>query len=343
MHSSAKCDSGFRKLLRSKKGFTLVELLVVIAIIGVLVALLLPAIQAAREAARRSQCVNNLKQVGLGLLNYESAKKILPPGAFWECESSVRFGAQTRHGSMLVHILPYIEQQTVYDQFDFSKESIDGQTLSNSIDEIGATLISSYQCPSDDHDRVVEAEQNVSIEGVVKVAFHNYTASRGSNKLGFNPGCSCAEIPIYNGYETPKGGGVYEAFTDFSGPFTRRCTQVALKEIGDGLSNTIFVGEVRPMCSWHNDNGWATSNNGHGYTSTVVPINYDTCSREGTGNGCHRYCNWNTEAGFRSAHPGGCNFAFGDGSVQFLSETIDHLQYQRLGAKNDGQTVSIQF
>jgi prepilin-type processing-associated H-X9-DG protein len=307
----------------------------VIAIIGILIGLLLPAVQAAREAARRGQCSNNLKQIGLALLNYESTLKVLPPGAFWACPD------QTRKGSMLVHILPYMEQQSIYDQFDFSQANIDGQLISGTSTQIGSTIISAYQCPSDNHRRVIDTEPHHSFSGVVKVALHNYAASRGANKLANNGACPCAMVGTLNAFEKPNGGGPYETWETFSGPFTRRCTCVRLSEVRDGLSQTIFVGEVRPMCSWHNDNGWATSNNGNGYSSTVIPINYDSCTRDtSVSDNCARYCNWNTEAGFRSAHPGGAQFAFGDGSVHFLSETIDHEDYQRLGAKADGEVVN---
>src|SRR6185437_12220051 len=101
-------------------GFTLVELLVVIAIIGVLTALLLPAVQAAREAARRAQCNNNLKQIGLAIANYESTFKQLPPGAFWEPSLGVY------HGPILVQLLPYVEQAQLYQLFDFTAPSTDG-------------------------------------------------------------------------------------------------------------------------------------------------------------------------------------------------------------------------
>ena len=127
---------------RRRSGFTLVELLVVIAIIGVLVALLLPAIQAAREAARRSQCVNNMKQLGLGALNFESAKKQLPPSG--QCDSTG--GASTTYmvHSVATYILPYIEQQTIYDMFDTDADPrvAYGATVSGS----GTSLTTSTGC-----------------------------------------------------------------------------------------------------------------------------------------------------------------------------------------------------
>jgi prepilin-type N-terminal cleavage/methylation domain-containing protein/prepilin-type processing-associated H-X9-DG protein len=127
---------------REFKGFTLVELLVVIAIIGVLVALLLPAIQAAREAARRSQCVNNMKQLGLGALNFESGKKQLPPSG--QCDSTG--GASTTYmiHSVATYILPYIEQQAIYDKFDTnaSPATVYGATLSSD----GLSLTTSTGC-----------------------------------------------------------------------------------------------------------------------------------------------------------------------------------------------------
>ena len=104
------------------------------------------------------------------------------------------------------------------------------------------------------------------------------------------------------------------------------------------LSKTIFFGEVRPQCSQHVRGGWVASNNGNGYCTTLIPINFDTCNDRAP-DPCHRSCNSNTEVGFKSNHPGGANFLIGDGSVQFLEEAIDHQMYQYLGAMNDGYVV----
>src|SRR5262249_15186004 len=95
---------------------------------------------------------------------------------------------------------------------------------------------------------------------------------------------------------------------------------------------------VRPACSEHAQNGWSISNDGNGYCTTLIPINYDTCN-DNAADPCNRPCNWTTEAGFRSAHPGGGQFLLGDGSVRFVMANIDYQTYQRLGAKNDGKPV----
>src|SRR3954447_5689559 len=128
---------------RKRIAFTLVELLVVIAIIGVLVALLLPAIQAARGAARRGQCVNNLKQIGLAVVNYEQATKYLPPGACWE--SGVRGG-----GSVFLHLLPYLEEASIYQGIDLRSTNVDDAMLPGTTKRVDSTVIPSLICPSDD-------------------------------------------------------------------------------------------------------------------------------------------------------------------------------------------------
>jgi prepilin-type processing-associated H-X9-DG protein len=112
------------------------------------------------------------------------------------------------------------------------------------------------------------------------------------------------------------------------------------RQITDGLSKTIFMGEVRVACSEHAQAGWATTNNGNGYCTTLIPINYDTCDANAP-DPCHRPCTWNTDVGFKSAHAGGAQCLFGDGSVQFLNDAIDHQTYQFLGAKADGNPVTL--
>ena len=297
-----------------RRAFTLVELLVVIAIIGVLIALLLPAVQAAREAARRAHCANNLKQIGLGLSLFTDTYKTLPPGAMWSSSG-------VKRGSILVQILPYIEQKSLYDALDFTLLDIENTLLPDG-KKVSSTLVKTYLCPSDNHSLFDSGN-----------ALHNYAASRGPTTVFDNPACSCSH-PWQSLAMAPMDDP-----TNFAGPFTRVGAKSGLQDVIDGLSNTIFFGEVRPKCSEHARNGWLASNNGNGYCTTLIPINFDTC-KDSAPDPCNRSCNWNTEVGYRSLHPGGAQFLLGDDSVQFLSSTINHQVYQYLGAKSDGQAVS---
>lgn len=299
--------------MRSRRtGFTLVELLVVIAIIGVLVALLLPAVQAAREASRRAQCSNHLKQLGLATHNYHDLHRTLPPGAFW-------FGTNyaAYRGSILVHLLPFVEQQVIYDAFDFNSATDDQTYPGGGL--IAATIVPIYVCPSDTNRGLLNGR-----------AIHNYAASAGATGNGDNPSCSCSNG--WNAYAISPHGTP-------SGPFYRNpAFTYKFADITDGLSGTIFFGEVRRDCSVHIQQGWVRSNDGNGLVNTVVPINFDSCSTTAPSM-CNRTCNWNTELAFKSRHRGGAQFCAGDGAVRFLSQSIDHWTYQYLGARAEGQTV----
>jgi len=301
-----------------KTAFTLVELLVVIAIIGTLIALLLPAVQAAREAARRTKCQNNLKQIGLAALQFEDVNKRLPPGAVWS-------NVGTEKGSVHVYLLPYLEQSFLYVAFDFTKPSIERSTFPGTTTLVGSTVIQTMLCPSDPHPKLYYETQ----------ASHNYAASRGPTDVFDNPACPCPN-PWTSLAQAP-----FDNSKNFAGPFTRLATQVRLAEITDGVADTIFFGEVRPKCSEHVRNGWAATNNGNGFCTTLIPINYDSCN-EKAANFCNQPCNWSTEVGFKSLHANGAFFMFGDGSVRFLSQSIDHTLYQYLGGKADGQAASVE-
>lgn len=304
-----------------KSGMTLIELLLVVAIIGTSIALVMPAIQAARESSRRTTCLNNLKQCGVAIANHESAKKHFPPGAIWDRWQLPE--QRRRHGSILVHLLPYIEQQELYDSFDFQQLDIDGAFFPGTGERIGARVIDTYICPSDDHDTIFGY-----------MAVHNYSASNGPTEVYDNPNCSCPHP--WQSFEMAP----IDNPDDFAGPFTRLGVTTRHKQISDGLSKTIFMGEVRVPCSVHAQAGWAYTNNGSGYCTTLIPINYDTCD-EAAVDPCHRPCTWNTDVGFKSAHDGGAHFLFGDGSVQFLNDSIDHQTYQFLGNKADGKPASM--
>jgi prepilin-type N-terminal cleavage/methylation domain-containing protein/prepilin-type processing-associated H-X9-DG protein len=339
---------------RSKKrGFTLVELLVVIAIIGILVGLLLPAVQAAREAARRMQCTNNLKQFGLALMNYESAYKRLPhntPAQDWS-------GGDRIKGSTLIKLLPQMEQTALYGQIDFNRNVEDqlntpvgvvvpGQAPKTGLGMAGAggTRMNLFICPSDgtSSKRMDQAQQ-----------FYNYAPNMGNQNMP-TQGSMCNLHP--NDSHTTRAAGVLggnifrngwaghgnnDNAPGISGPFSRVGYGARLAEITDGTSNTIFMGEILPSCGDHTRSGWIHWNSM--WIGTTARINFNTCGKRGvddnSGN-CNAHNNWMTSQGFKSDHAGGANFVFGDGSVQFIPESIDYLAYQQMGSKDDGEPVA---
>jgi prepilin-type N-terminal cleavage/methylation domain-containing protein len=326
-----------------RHAFTLVELLVVIAIIGILVALLLPAIQAAREAARRTQCVNNLKQLGIALHNYHDTYKTFPPGGLWSCRTpwettpSCPAGAPVTagRGNTLVHLLPYVEQQSLYDGINFEASSnVHTQNVGGK--ELGRHIIPGYLCPSDTNRRGLFNNLGVT----------NYLGCEGNQNKGSSgpSGCdNCPDGPVFGALNNACGlPGV--SGNESRGMFKRYgyLWSCRMSDVLDGLSNTIAMGEVRPDCSTHVAHGWADSNNQSGMTTTTIPINYDSCNKVNSGIGdCWRSCNWNTAFGFKSLHPGGAQFVLGDASTRFFSQDIDFCTYQKLGHKSDGEPVSV--
>lgn len=317
----------FRKTIR--RAFTLVELLVVIAIIGILVALLLPAVQKSRQAAERLHCTNNLKQIGTAVHLFESANKRLPAGAYWG--GAVGADAEAMRGTIGIRLLPFLEEQALYDAFDLTAYNIHDQTFDN------GKLIASHQvpvfvCPSD----VVIVSD--AFHGGGK-AFSNYTASKGSTAVD-NNAHPCQFVDHWNSLALEP----YHDWDDtilFSGPFCRRGLELKLNKIKDGLSKTIFFGEVRAQCARSVQAGWVFTLNGNGTSTTVIPMNWDSC-QEGHRDRCRATNNWNTQNGFKSQHDGGAQFLFGDNSVHFLPEDIDFMTYQYLGGKDDGNAVSWQ-
>ena len=310
------CRRAFARPKINMKGFTLVELLVVIAIIGILVALLLPAVQAALEAARRTQCVNNLRQVCLATLNYEGTRGVLPPGSVhWNERGQPEF----RTG-ILAWILPYAEDTSLHGLVDPETQTSDPTDSTQGTHNkrlpngkyLSEFVIDMYLCPSDDSEVV-----RLTDAGVPR-AKTNFAASNGSMHRGSNGGCWCSRGPTWNAFalRNPK----WKDRDQYSGPFSRYDFATKLRKITDGLSKTIFFGEVLPDCSDHIARGWLHANNGNGLVSTVIPLNFDSCQPEDSdADACNKPCNWNTELGFKSRHPGGANFALGDGSVHFFT------------------------
>ena len=309
---------------RTRRGFTLIELLVVIAIIAILVALLLPAVQQAREAARRTSCKNNLKQLGLALHNYHDAFLQFPIGSQDAAPNRIWQAGPARKGSMLVKILPYVEQGPAFKALDFNGDVV-AQLNSATANYLWRKQIPTYICPSDDYMNASNGKTN-------------YAPSSGSQSF---PGRGCGSYPG-NVFGTGRAGHASTADPNAtSGLFSRYQYASRIRDITDGTANTIAMGEIRPYCGDHHRGGWANPN--ALWTGTAAPINYETCANQNGGisgaNGCNADGNWQTSQGFKSRHIGGAQFVFADGSTHFLSDNINYMTYQRLGDRRDGQVL----
>lgn len=313
-------------MMYRRHAFTLVELLVVIAIIGILIALLLPAVQAAREAARRSQCTNHLKQWGLALHNYHDTYKQFATGTRDQdpngpAGNRIWTAGYHRKGSVLVKLLPFVEQNALYDQLDQRGDVVDQLAALG----YGPDEPPTVRCPSDDYENTSTGQSN-------------YAPSLGNQLM---PGRSCSAYPGNNFGTGPTGHGSTSTAGNISGCFSRYDWAAKFADIKDGTSNVILMGEILPFCGDHHRGGWMNPN--ALWTATTGPINFETCPGIGAGtggtDGCNAYGNWQTSQGFKSYHPGGANFLFADGSVHFLPETIDYMTYQRLGDRRDNQPV----
>jgi prepilin-type N-terminal cleavage/methylation domain-containing protein len=305
------------------RGFTLVELLVVIAIIGTLVGLLLPAVQAAREAARRSHCTNNLRQIGLALTTYHDAKGALPAGSPDCC---------TVPGSLwTTSTFPFIEQQAAYDRLDLTEPFNDPGRNKEAVKHIVQTFI----CPSGQRAGMPVFTDRF-IHNPVEAAGTWYTASMGPTSPDQCIFCPAGENPSDNnyccqGFNWGTNAGAGYPIGNSVGMFGRhRLPKVAFKKVTDGLSNTILCGESLPEeCVFFSL--YATN---FTLTSTTIPLN-TRISDSGRGE------RWWETSGFKSEHPGGAHLAMGDASAHFLNETIDYRLYNQLGTRAGGEAATL--
>jgi len=305
-----------------RRGFTLVELLVVIAIIGVLVALLLPAVQAAREAARRMQCSNNLKQIGLALGAYENNFGLYPftrAGCDGKPNEYCSEEYQCIGNSGLVAILPFVEQQQLYDLFDFEAEvwNIYHSRWYTDYPKHRAAVAerpSVYVCPSDDSEPFYK-EGTFGLPADAKLATGSYALVAGS--------IGSSLLAPYMVMKHENNGVFFYA------------SDICWSDVTDGLSSTMFAGEVIESHTYESTNVWSrAAREMDVHRSTSNPLN--TPPGEG----------WTMDFGaysfngaFASRHPGGANFAFGDGHVEFLEENISLSVYQWLSTRAGGEVI----
>jgi len=313
---------------RNQRGFTLIELLVVIAIIGVLVALLLPAVQAAREAARRMQCRNNLKQIGLAMHNYHDAHLTLPPGNFdtvanWvglpPCPGQPVGLFGSREASWMQRILPYIDQGNLYNSFVNQMNS--GSVPANQYTNAG-TPIPTLMCPSDPAN-----PKTVNISGLVHFS-GNYVMCAGSQYWGNNPNDACASL---------QRNGLF---------FT--VSKVQFKDVADGLSNTILGSELilvsddltTPQRDWR----------GRYYQALLGGPLFSTREPPGSQDSLDGACRnvpyapcdptvGDVNIHARSYHAAAVNTVFADDAVRMISNSVNQSLYQALGTRAGGEVV----
>jgi prepilin-type N-terminal cleavage/methylation domain-containing protein len=315
-------------------GFTLVELLVVIAIIGVLIALLLPAVQAAREAARRMSCSNHLKQIGIALHNYHDTNHNELPFATYPCpqDRSVR--------SWIVAVLPFMEQQPLFSELTFGDASSFDPNHAEAVANLTALneiVVSDLYCPSNTRGKTRE-------DGNYKFQKINYVGIGGTVR---NPNDPTTDMtPYYHGYGTHTANGTIIECGILGS------SSIGLEALSDGTSNTVGIAEQSNMvrdasrnpydcgASGHRGGGWnggrSDSTEWIGNVTFVTLTINSICS----GPTCNEPYVCNTI--ISSPHPGGAQFTVMDGSVRFLSETIDFNNILlRLAARNDGLSVTL--
>jgi prepilin-type N-terminal cleavage/methylation domain-containing protein/prepilin-type processing-associated H-X9-DG protein len=340
-------------MTRTRTAFTLIELLVVIAIIGVLIGLLLPAVQKVREAGNRSKCTSQLKQLGLACHNYHDVYGCLSPGGHHE-PARLCLSGDGNKGSWLVYLLPFVEEENLFRQIpklnvpnvDSIQEAVNTGILPRRLPFL--------RCPSDPYTHNQEQHREATVS--------NYVASHGpqcwAGPCGYDPfqkycngTVSEPTRPLnpltYPGYAVSPNYGYSLTAADVRGMFGFCGPKIRLADATDGVSNTLLLGEsLIDQRPGRDTNNWALAAQGP-MATTIMPINTMTDYwNPDVATGCNvapkrYYRNYNLSEGFKSRHPGGANFAFADGSVHFLNQNINHQTYQYLGCRNDGQAVSL--
>ncbi len=319
----------------ARGGFTLIELLVVIAIIAILIGLLVPAVQKVREAAGRLHCQNNLKQIGLALHGYHDANNVFPPG-------SVRNGvccSWPNGATWTIYILPYLEQDNLYKQYNFSKYNEDPQNAF-----VRQSFVKVYNCPSDTNiNQLIIPESGAGADRRLLYATGSYRAMSGRST-------GQAWFDDEDGRIFPTNWrGLLHFVSDFSAfpvqvrkpPYTPPPYGLErMASITDGTSNTLIVGEYTTRTRPRRTTFWAYSYTSYNQSSAVPPQSrqflndYDACERIG-GLGGNNPC----KRAWASNHPGIVNFLFADGSVRGVSTNIDTFIFAALATIAGGEVT----
>ena len=321
-----------------RRGFTLVELLVVIAIIGVLVALLLPAIQAAREAARRSQCMNNSRQIGLALQNYHSTHGSLPPGYGPLPEGGygqgLAGGTPYAEWSWAARLFGYLEQAAISGAIDWDWNPGQVASAPATIKEVITAKVSSFHCPSDDS---VNTNFN---EG--KVCYAGGALDEGYGRLSYAGNFGQGQLEAVKAPDGPKLDGVFSYNHGDS-----------FRQITDGTSNTLLIAEIIPggPCSIR---GVFAYDEGPVFMQDYVPNStvpdlVRWCDKEDDVSlGVYTAAPCNPQLSklnmvlhtARSRHPGGIVTGFCDGSTRYISDNINLIVWKAYGTPREGEIVN---
>ncbi len=325
--------------------FTLVELLVVIAIIGVLIALLLPAVQQAREAARRMQCSNQLKQLGLAVHNYHDTYSKMVYAADPQSSS----GARRRGASWIVRLLPYIEQSAIYDNYVFAGDSTMQEGPNPNAALIDNVVIPGLNCPSSPlEDR---KSHGTNANGDITVQTGNYVGVHGSHFTGGTTSdvSTSTRCSLYYGEQVPNGA---IAYINVGGDNEEvgcpaRVSPIGFHSVTDGTSNTLMFGEQSDYqyapdgskldlrSSTYLGGIWSNGSGSTYWTQNVTTLRHGINTYGGDGNTAAYQHN----VSFTSAHPGGMLGAQVDGSVRFVPENIDFSILTGLCDRQDGNVL----
>ncbi len=312
-------------------GFTLVELLVVIAIIGILVALLLPAVQAAREAARRSQCSNNLKQLGLALHNYHDTHRVFPPGVLASGLNS-KLPTNPRSMSWMPMILPFIEQAPLYDQLQPYMQTTDSATFPS---DLMNTVIESLVCPSDP-----AGGKTTAVHGGGNPPSHDYNDGFCGNYLlcgsGGGPG-SAPNLEVTQANSTNLNGMFYYL------------SKTRMGDVTDGTSNTVMSGEILLVRESAGQRDWRGRYYRADHLSSIfstneapnTPVPDKLRTLDGITNPpVPTTVSTDPQVIYaRSRHPGGVQVGMADASVRFVAQTVNLQTWKALGTRSGGEVL----